>query len=191
MAKISDRQKSNILAKWKTGEYSKVQLAKTYRVTEGAIRKIVGNQEPTNKGIVEVQAELEILKKYDKSTIEIAEIDKAVKYRIGQMTEEDQKEIRVNKTAFALLDRIQQLAESGKKKTLTKVEHFDEGKKIMTTMEEKEVDISPTDIKNMTDGVDKISLTTNVNQRHANSQVNINNTNAQQNIFPSIDEFYK
>lgn len=30
MAKLSDRQKKNILAKWHTGEYSKTDLAKLY-----------------------------------------------------------------------------------------------------------------------------------------------------------------
>lgn len=41
MAKLSDRQKKNILAKWHTGEYSKSDLAKLYKVDESMIRKML------------------------------------------------------------------------------------------------------------------------------------------------------
>lgn len=41
--------------------------------------------------------------------------------------------------------------------------------------------INTTDLKNALDGYDKASITLGVNQRHANSQVQINNTNAMQN----------
>ena len=47
------------------------------------------------------------------------------------------------------------------------------------------------DLKHLVDAVDKASLTLGVNQRHANSQVNIQNSNAQQNNIKSIDEFYE
>ena len=39
---------------------------------------------------------------------------------------------------------------------------------------------NPKDLKDLIDGVDKASLTMGVNQRHSNSQVNIQNTNAMQ-----------
>jgi predicted DNA-binding protein YlxM (UPF0122 family) len=47
------------------------------------------------------------------------------------------------------------------------------------TMMLDEVD-SPQDLKHISYTVDKTSITLGVNQRHANSQVNINNTNAMQ-----------
>ena len=37
------------------------------------------------------------------------------------------------------------------------------------------------DMKHIVDSIDKASITLGVNQRHANSQVNISNTNAVQN----------
>lgn len=40
---------------------------------------------------------------------------------------------------------------------------------------------NPKDLKDLIDGVDKASITLGVNQRHSNSQVNIQNTNATQN----------
>ena len=44
MAKITERQKSNIIAKWNTGEYTKVELAKYYKVSESAIRKVISGE---------------------------------------------------------------------------------------------------------------------------------------------------
>lgn len=46
-------------------------------------------------------------------------------------------------------------------------------------IEPRELDSS--DLKNLADTIDKASLTLGVNQRHSNSQVNIQNTNATQN----------
>ena len=51
---------------------------------------------------------------------------------------------------------------------------------------------SATDLKALADTVDKSSLTLGINQRHSNSQVNIQNTNAQQNNIETrtLDDFY-
>ena len=63
MAKLTDRQKVNIQSKWDTGNYTKSELAKQYRVDEKTIRKIVGTDDPKNVDIVKAQTELEFLKK--------------------------------------------------------------------------------------------------------------------------------
>lgn len=48
------------------------------------------------------------------------------------------------------------------------------------------------EIKSIIEGIDRASLTLGVNRRHANSQVQINNTNAQQdNNVLTIEDFYK
>jgi len=48
------------------------------------------------------------------------------------------------------------------------------------------------DMKHIVDSIDKASITLGVNQRHANSQVNISNTNATQvNNNKSLDDFYE
>ena len=48
------------------------------------------------------------------------------------------------------------------------------------------------DMKHIVDSIDKASITLGVNQRHANSQVNISNTNATQvNNNKSMDDFYE
>lgn len=57
-------------------------------------------------------------------------------------------------------------------------------------IEPRELDSS--DLKNLADTIDKASLTLGVNQRHSNSQVNIQNTNATQvNNNLTLDDFYK
>ena len=71
MAKLSDRQKNNIIAKWKTGQYTKIALAKTYKVDEKTIRKITENIEPKNADFVEATLMLEKAKKSELSPIEI------------------------------------------------------------------------------------------------------------------------
>ena len=55
-------------------------------------------------------------------------------------------------------------------------------------IEPRELDSS--DLKNLADTIDKASITLGVNQRHSNSQVQINNTNAQQTNIKSLDDFY-
>ena len=72
-----------------------------------------------------------------------------------------------------LLQRTQQLISSNK--TIEKVNVGDG----IQSFQERELNTA--DLKNLADTVDKASITLGVNQRHANSQVTVNNTNAQQN----------
>lgn len=53
------------------------------------------------------------------------------------------------------------------------------------------VEYGASDYKNFAEAIDKASVTLGVNQRHANSQVNINNTNAQQTNIKTLDDFYE
>ena len=82
MAKLSQVQKNNIIAKWSTGQYTKVQIAKAYKVTEKVIRELVGKEPPSNADIVEAGVFFEKAKKSDKSTSEINAIEQAIKYRL-------------------------------------------------------------------------------------------------------------
>lgn len=54
-------------------------------------------------------------------------------------------------------------------------------------IEPRELDSS--DLKNLADTIDKASITLGVNQRHSNSQVNIQNTNAVQTVTKIEREF--
>ena len=52
------------------------------------------------------------------------------------------------------------------------------------------VKLSASDYKNAQEALDKASVTLGVNQRHSNSQVQINNSNALQNNIKTLDDFY-
>ncbi|MFY4742576.1 hypothetical protein ACOTVT_03645 [Aliarcobacter butzleri] len=172
MAKLSDRQKNNIIAKWKTGQYTKSALAKTYKVDEKTIRNITENIEPKNADFVEATLMLEKVKKSELSPIEITEIDKAVKYRLEKEFSEDNKRVRIYDTSFKILDAIDGILKKGKVEEKVSV---GDG---VQQFEERYINAN--DTEKLANAVDKLSITTNVNQRHSNSQVNIQNTNAQQ-----------
>lgn len=170
--KLTDRQKVNLIAKWKTGQYTKVQLAKAYKVSESYVRKTIGEIKPENADIVEAAIILEKAKKCDKSAIEVTAINQAVAYRLKKEYSEDNKKVRVYDTSFKILDTIDGILKKG-----TIEEKVSKGDGIQQF---EPRDINADDAVKLATAVDKISVTTNVNQRHGNSQVNIDNTNAQQ-----------
>ena len=59
MAKLSDRQKDNIRALFKTGYYSKNSIAKRYKVDEKTIRRIIKDNSTPFKRIVKLGIEIE------------------------------------------------------------------------------------------------------------------------------------
>ena len=175
MAKLSDRQKKNILAKWHTGEYSKTDLAKLYKVSESMVRKICDNQEPQNADIVEAQTQLEFFKKCEKSAIEIAEINKSVQSRLKAITDADKLKLDIYEAQSLAVQRVKELLTSNKKIVAMKLKNGE-----FDTVEKHEVELSPQDLQTCIDGIDKASITLKVNERHA-PKTDINLTNAQQN----------
>lgn len=185
MAKLSDRQKNNIIAKWKTGQYTKSALAKTYKVDEKTIRNITENIEPKNADFVEATLMLEKVKKSELSPIEITEIDKAVKYRLEKEFSEDNKRVRIYDTSFKILDAIDGILKKGKVEEKVSV---GDG---VQQFEERYINAN--DTEKLANAVDKLSITTNINQRHSSTQINLNNqNNIQNNNMPlSIEEAEK
>lgn len=174
MAKLSDRQKNNIIAKFKTGTYTNIQLAKLYKVDEKTIRNITAGISKDNADIVEAGVLLEKAKKSEKTPIEISEINKAIEYRLKQEFTEDNKRVRIYDTSFKILDAIDGILKKGKVEEKVSV---GDG---VQQFEERYLNAS--DTEKLANAVDKISVTTNVNQRHSNSQINVNTqNNIQQN----------
>lgn len=156
MAKLTDRQKNNILAKWHTGQYTKTELAKMYKVDETTIRRITDKQEPKSADLVEAGAKLEILKKADKTPIETIEINKAIKKRESELS---------------IADEIESVALDG---TLLNV------KSIRRKIEAEELE-NMREHRDAQETLDKALVTAGKAPRHANTT--INNTNATQNNF--------
>lgn len=176
MAKLTDRQKNNILAKWHTGTYTKTELAKAYKVSESNIRKIVGNEQPKNADIVEAQYNLENFKKCEKSATEINAINTAVKEKLKEYQDKEKLRENVFNSQLKVLDKINFAMENHKP-----VQKVGVGNGMQ---ELQEVEYGSSDYKNFAEAIDKAAVTLEVAPRHANSQVNIQNTNAQQNNIP-------
>lgn len=174
MAKLSDRQKNNILAKWHTGQYTKIELAKAYKISEAMVRKICGNEQPKNSDIVEAGVIFEKAKKCGKSASEISAIDNAVKYRLEKEYNADKNKITIFDSTAKVLKGINELLDKGKSQKVTTA-NLGEG---IVEANVIEIDLQAIDYKNAMETIDKASINLEVAQRHANTT--INNTNANQ-----------
>ena len=175
MAKLSQVQKNNIIAKWNTGQYTKVQIAKAYKVTEKVIRELVGKEPPSNADIVEAGVFFEKAKKSDKSTSEINAIEQAIKYRLEQEYTTDKNRIKVYDITTDILNGVQDLIKGKKAKKIV-TEWCGKG---LSTSREMEIDLQAIDYKTAMDTVDKASITLGVNERFS-SKVEVNNANVQE-----------
>lgn len=159
MAKLTDRQKSNIRAKWKTGEYTKLHLAKVYKVDEKTIRNITDGVEPENAHIVEAAVLVEKAKKSEKSPIETAAINKAVNDRLAKEHYEDKNTLRIYELTDKVLDKVENMLDSGKR-----LEKVGAGAGIQQLIP---VDLGSSDYKNAIDTIDKAAVIKRVADRHA------------------------
>lgn len=86
-------------------------------------------------------------------------------------------------TQTLALVRNNQILTKNTKTVMLKTGEYIEGKKVDDRYEPYEVELSPTDIKEIIDSTDKASITLKVNERFA-PKVEVNNNNNQQNIEP-------
>lgn len=175
MAKLTNRQKANILAKWNTGEYTKTQLAKTYKVTEKVIRNITGLEKPSNANIVEAGVILETLKKSEKSTIEQKAINHAIEQRLKIDFEKDNLKVKVFEAQLKAIDKIKDLLDNGSYSKPIKTKNGD-----YDIVQNVEHDLTPSDVRTCIEGVDKASISLGVNERFSSSQLTLNNQNNNQ-----------
>ena len=188
MAKLTERQKNNIVAKWKTGQYTLRDIANLYKVDHKTIHRIVEDVPKENADIIEAQTQLEILKKSTKTPQEIAEINKSVESRLKAINDADSLKLKIYETQISAVDLIAKLLNKQKKQVPIKVKQYDsDGRVNGETVEIVELELESSDLKNFVDSVDKASQTIKVNERHANTT--INNTNAQQNNENTVIEF--
>jgi len=163
MAKLTSRQKENIKALYNTGNYSKNGLAKKYKVDEKTIRVIVGKEPPKHRELVEDMVKIEVRKKTELKPSEVRAVDHVVKERL-----------KVDEISNLLLDKMKEHIKKGKAQ---KVVVTGAGAGI-SNPEIVECDLQADDYKKLTEAVDKVSITTGVNDRFSSSQVNIQNNNA-------------
>ena len=157
--------KHNIVAKWKTGEYTKVQLAKAYKVDEKTIRKIVGTQQTTNAEIVEAGVLVEKAKMSAKSPLDKKEIDNAIKYRLEHEYNHDNNRIKVYDATSKVLDAVVSLLDKGKAQKILMQRHAESQVAVIVGH-----NLQAEHLEKAMNTIDKASLTIGVNHRHANAE---------------------
>ena len=175
MAKLTDEIKNKISADYHTNKYSQRELAKRHNVSLGTINNITKGVVPINEHLVDAKVAL------DKGFEERSETEmNAIMNTANDIL---RRQNLVFNASEKLIKRTQDLIISNR--TVEKVNVGDG----IQSFQERELNTA--DLKNLADTVDKASITLGVNQRHASSQVTVNNTNAQQNNnTPSFEDFY-
>ena len=92
---------------------------------------------------------------------------------------------------LSLIRKNQILTENTKQVIAYETIYSDTGKPISKKPVAVDVELEPNDLKTIDDGIDKNAVTLELAQRHSSSQVQINNTNAQQTNIKSLDDFYE
>ena len=167
---LSTRKKNIIIADWKTGAYTKKELEKKHKISFKTLDKLVTGISASNSDVVNVLHEAEMVKNSIKNPVEIKAIENVVKNRL-----------KVNNITRKILDLVE--------------------KKIDNNVKYEKVNVSPgvqnfepcelesSDLKNLSDAIDKASITLGVNARFSNA-IQINNENNQTNAIKiSIDEW--
>ena len=170
MAKLTDRQKNNIIAKWKTGTFTQRELGKLYKVDVATINKIVKDIDKENVDIIEASLIVEKAKKSTKSQQEIVEINRAVEYRLKKEFSEDNKRVKVYDLAYKLVDVVEDLL--SKKKVKEKINVG------IGIQEFQERELNTSDVKNISDTISQIGKTLSVVD---NKDTVINNANLTNN----------
>lgn len=81
---------------------------------------------------------------------------------------------------LSLIRKNQLLTKNSKQVVEFETIYSDEGKPISKTPVVIDIELSPTDLKTIDEGIDKNAVSLEIAPRHSNSQVNIQNTNAVQ-----------
>lgn len=83
---------------------------------------------------------------------------------------------------LSLIRKNQLLTKNSKQVVEFETIYSDEGKPMFKTPVVIDIELSPTDLKTIDEGIDKNAVSLEIAPRHSNSQVNIQNNNANQNI---------
>jgi len=109
------------------------------------------------------------------SDFEITMLDETIQNETGN------KSLLFSTAKLSLIRKNQLLTKNTKQVIDFETIYDDSGKIISKTPISIEIELSPSDLKVIDEGIDKNAVTLEVAPRHANSQVNISNTNAVQN----------
>jgi len=178
MAKLSDTQKEELkLLSIEVDEnnkkrYTQQQLADKYGISKGMVNRYI--QPKVNKVNKIIDEEVSIHRDYKKLQEEKSKhLTKSEQIEVNKQIESKlYAEQLVNSVVLSSLLANQQILEDGyvedKINVGDRVQKFEKRK------------INTSDTLNIINGTDKASITLGVNQRHANSQINVNTQNNMQ-----------
>ena len=169
MARLTDKQREDIRNQLILGE-SQYSIARDYEVSSATVNKIFKTIREDEFLTNEVKEEIAIKSKLNNQS------ESLVKAFDDKVNEQLRRQGLVFNATEKLLKKIDYAMENHKP-----VEKVNIGEGIQRLVP---VEYGANDYKNFADAIDKASLTLGVNQRHSNSQVNIQNTNAQQTNIP-------
>ena len=84
-------------------------------------------------------------------------------------------------TMLSTIRKNQLLTKNTKQVIEMETIYSDEGKPLKKSPVRVDIELGPNDLKALDEGIDKNAVTLEIAPRHSNSQVTVNNTNAQQN----------
>lgn len=133
--------------------------------------------------IIEIDKEKSTLDAKINTTVE--KLSKLSDFEITMLDEMIQDETGIKSLLFStanlsLIRKNQLLTKNSKQVVEFETIYSDEGKPISKTPVVIDIELSPTDLKTIDEGIDKNAVSLEIAPRHSNSQVNIQNTNATQ-----------
>lgn len=181
MAKLTPKDELNLIADWKTGRYSQRDLASKYVCSKGKVSQLTeGIEKAKNDHLVNAQISLLSARAYlsDEEMTAIMTTAQNEVYNLGLVT---------NATQLNLIRTNQYLAKN-EKVEIVKLNTYTDGRLDGQVVDLVKVGLGADDFKYCQDTIDKASITLGINQRHSNSQVNIQNTNNQSNVITATKE---
>lgn len=165
MAKLTDDLKDKILSDFHIGK-SQNWLATNYNLSPATINKLCKGLTPKYKEKVNTIVSIK------------SDLSQESEYQAFTFDKEVNEQLRLKNLVFKATEKIIKKAtdiiDSGK---VTDKLNIGDG---VQQFEPRE--LNTTDVKNLADAIDKASITLGVNQRHSNSQINVNTqNNIQQN----------
>jgi hypothetical protein len=140
--------------------------------------------------IQQLKADIKAIDK-EKSTLDVKintaveKLSKLSDFDITILEEQIQDETGIKSLVFSTANlaiiRANQMLTKNTKTIMSKVDYFEDGKKIKSDYEEKEIPLSMTDYKDSMELTDKASITLGINPRHANTNIKVDNNNTQEN----------
>jgi len=164
MAKLTEHDKKLLIADYHTNKYSQRELAKKYNISLGTVSNFTKEINPQNEHLVDAQIAILTAK----AILPIEQLNAILNTAQDEIYN---KNLITNATQLNLVRTMEYLSNN------KKLEKVSAGAGVQELVE---VGLGSSDFKECQDTIDKASLTLGVNQRHSNSQVNIQNTNAVQ-----------